>query len=136
MTDRELVAKKLAEIETYVHELRTMSRLSEIEHDVREERFVAHTLQLAIQAVLDVASHIVSDGRLGEPATNHELFDILARHGRLDPALAPTLRKMTGFRNLLVHEYARVDLTIVRNVVEHQLEDLLVFVRAIRESMD
>lgn len=31
------------------------------ETDVREQRFATHTLQLAIQTALDVASHIVSD---------------------------------------------------------------------------
>jgi len=48
---------------------------------VRERRFIGHTLQLAIQAALDLASHIVSDERLGEPATNRELFSLLARAG-------------------------------------------------------
>ena len=51
MTALELVAKKLAEIETYVRELRTLGRPEEIVRDVKEEQFVAHTLQLAIQAV-------------------------------------------------------------------------------------
>ncbi|MEA2750073.1 MAG: hypothetical protein QOI41_4216 [Myxococcales bacterium] len=57
MTDEGLVAQKLAFIETCVEQLRTMARPERIATDVREERFVAHTLQLAIQAALDVASH-------------------------------------------------------------------------------
>ncbi len=64
MTDADLVAKKLALIETYVSELRSLARPAEIEADVREERFVEHTLQLAIQAALDVASHV--ETRLGD----------------------------------------------------------------------
>lgn len=63
MTDVDLVAKRLAFIETRLHELRTLSRPAEIEHDLRELRFAEHTLQIAIQAALDVASHIVSDGQ-------------------------------------------------------------------------
>jgi len=64
LTDPELIAKKLALIETCVRELQTLSRPAEISRDVREERFVEHTLQIAIQAALHVASHIVSDERL------------------------------------------------------------------------
>lgn len=64
MVDEDLVRKKLAFIETCVQELRTLAKPDRIDHDVREERFVAHTLQLAIQAALDTASHIVSDRRL------------------------------------------------------------------------
>ncbi|HEX2164435.1 MAG TPA: hypothetical protein VHM02_10840, partial [Thermoanaerobaculia bacterium] len=57
MTDAELVAKKLAQIETYVRELRDLARPERLEHDLREQRFVLHTLQLAVQATLDTASH-------------------------------------------------------------------------------
>lgn len=92
MTDTALVAKLLARLETYVHELRTLGRPESIATDVREERFLEHTLQLAIQAALDVASHIVSDDRLGEPSTNSQLFELLARHGWIDEGITPSSR--------------------------------------------
>ena len=82
MTDVELLEKKLAFIETCVRELRQLGRPERIEHDVREQRFIAYTLQIAIQAALDIASHIVSNRRLGEPRTNQELF-ALVRTGPL-----------------------------------------------------
>jgi hypothetical protein len=69
VTDVELIEKKLAFIETCVQELRTLARPAAIATDLREERFAAYTLQIAVQAALDVASHIVSDDRLGEPET-------------------------------------------------------------------
>jgi uncharacterized protein YutE (UPF0331/DUF86 family) len=87
MTDPDLLAKKLAFIETVVRELRELARPHLIGSDIREERFVEHSLQLVIQAALDAASHIVSDRRLGEPETNKALFDLLARDGWIDPAL-------------------------------------------------
>ena len=133
MTDAALLAKRLAQIETSVTELRTMARPEAIPHDLREQRFVEHTLQIAIQAALDVASHIVSDRRLGEPRTNRELFDFLARDGWIPGALAESLRRMVGFRNVLVHGYDDVDLRVVQDVVLHRLDDLLAFVDAIRE---
>ncbi len=132
MTDPELVAKKLAVIETCVQELRTLARPEAMRYDVRERRFVEHTLQIAIQAALDVASHIVSDERLGEPETNRALFDLLAGSGRLPIALAATLRDMAGFRNVVVHGYQAVDLAVVEDVLRNHLDDLLAFVAAIR----
>lgn len=134
MTEPELVAKKLAEIERYVRELRTLARPEEMMDDVREERFVTHTLQLAVQAALDVASHIVSDDRLGEPQTYRELFEILARNDWIDSELGTNLGRMAGFRNLLVHDYAAIDLGIVRNIVEHHLGDFLAYVESIRRA--
>jgi uncharacterized protein YutE (UPF0331/DUF86 family) len=135
MTDPELLAKRLAQIETCVRELRELARPEEISTDVREARFVEHTLQIAIQAALDVASHIVSDGHLGEPRTNRELFDLLQRAEWIGETLASALRNMAGFRNILVHGYDTVDLGIVRDVVERHLDDLLMFVAAVRERL-
>jgi uncharacterized protein YutE (UPF0331/DUF86 family) len=110
MIDSDLVAKKLALIETCVHQLRTLAR----------------------PEVIDVASHIVSDERLGEPETNRDLFDLLVRARKLPEALASSLRDMAGFRNILVHGYQEVDLGIVEDVLKHHLDDLLAFVAAVR----
>lgn len=136
MTDPVLVAKKLAIIETCVRELRTLGRPEALRSDVRERRFVEHTLQIAIQAALDVASHVVSDDRLGEPDTNRALFDLLASHGRLPSALASTMRDMAGFRNVVVHGYQSVDLGILEDVLRNRLDDLLSFVEAMRRPAD
>ncbi|MYI74317.1 MAG: DUF86 domain-containing protein [Acidobacteria bacterium] len=135
MTDPDLLAKRLAVIETCVRDLRELARPDAIGSDVREERFVEHTLQLAIQAALDAASHIVSDERLGEPRSNRELFSLLARAGWLEAPLAETLADMAGFRNVLVHGYDTVDVRIVRDVVEHRLGDLLQFAEVVRQRI-
>ena len=132
MTDAERVASKLALIETRLRELRTLANPSLIAQDLLQERFVEYTLQTAIQAALDTASHVVSEERLGEPATNRELFALLARAGILDLDLGERLQAMAGFRNVLVHGYDRVNLGIVRDIVENRLEDLEAFVAAIR----
>lgn len=135
MTDAELIAKKLAFIETCVRELRDLCRPERLATDVKEARFAEHTLQIAIQAALDIASHIVSDERLGEPTTNRELFDRLARGGWISEALARKLHDAAGLRNLLVHGYGDVDLAIVRRVVEENLGDLLALVEAVRSRL-
>ena len=132
MIDHDLVAKKLAMIETYVRELDELARPGAMRTDVREERFVEHTLQIAIQAALDVASHIVSDERLGEPRTNRELFSLLVRGRVLPEALAERLGAMAGFRNALVHGYGDLDLAIVEDVVANRTGDLLEVVRKVR----
>ena len=135
MTDRPLVEKRLAVIDTCVADLRRLARVDQLETDVRERRFVEHTLQIAIQAALDVASHIVSDRRLGEPATNRELFLFLERDGWIAPELRGRLADMAGFRNVLVHGYDDVDLMIVRDVLTNHLGDLARFAACIRQKL-
>ena len=136
MTDADLIRKRLAFIETCLRELADLAEPARIESDVRERRFVEHTLQLAIQAALDIASHIVASNRLGEPESNQALFALIERAGWVAPALASELGKMAGFRNILVHGYLGVDPAIVREVLEHQLGDLQAFVESIRSGLD
>ncbi len=135
MTDPDLIAKKLALIETCVRELRTMARPDTLAEDIREQRFVEHTLQLAIQAALDAASHIVADERLGEPSTYREVFALLEKAGYVSLELSTELEKMVGFRNILVHGYDSVDLTIVKDIVENRLDDLEQFAKLVRERL-
>lgn len=135
MTDAELLEKKLAFIETCVRELKELAKPEQIANDIREERFVAHTLQLAIQATLDIASHIVSDDLLGEPDTNRELFKLLEKNHWISAELTDTMQKMAGFRNILVHGYQAVDVRILTDIVEHRLGDLLGFVQAVRRRL-
>lgn len=136
MTDADLVAKKLAFIETCVRELRQLCRPERIPEDIREERFAAHTLQIAIQAAQDIASHIVSDEKLGEPETNRELFELLRKDGWISTEQAIVMQRMIGFRNTLVHGYQRFDPRILQDIVMNRLDDLLAFVAAIRERSE
>jgi uncharacterized protein YutE (UPF0331/DUF86 family) len=135
MTDEDLIAKKLAFIQTCLRELRQLARPNDLWTDIKEQRFVEHTLQLTIQAALDVASHIVSEERLGEPATNRDLFDRLARAGWLARDLADRVSNMAGFRNILVHGYADVDLAIVQDVLANHLGDLDAYIAAINARL-
>jgi uncharacterized protein YutE (UPF0331/DUF86 family) len=135
MTDAALIAKKLAQIDTCLSDLRRLAMPELLDSDIRERRFVEHTLQIAIQAALDVASHIVSDGRLGEPQTNRDLFDLLTRAEWITPAQAGPLKNMASFRNILVHGYEDVDLDIVRSVLKVHLDDLAAFATSIRTRL-
>jgi uncharacterized protein YutE (UPF0331/DUF86 family) len=136
VTDPDLIEKKLAEIETCVQQLRTLVTPGKLRSDVKEERFVAATLLIAVQSALDVASHIVSDERLGEPRTNRELFTLLERAGWVESSLSGRLRDMAGFRNVLVHGYSELDLTVLERILAERLNDLLSFTAAIRGRLE
>ncbi|OHV19226.1 hypothetical protein BBK14_29580 [Parafrankia soli] len=84
----------------------------------------------AIEACIDVAQHICATQGWGPPADNGDAIRLLGDHGALAPALARSLRKAVGFRNVLVHDYIDVNDEIV--VVRlKSLDDLGDFVREI-----
>ncbi|MGQ0575927.1 MAG: type VII toxin-antitoxin system HepT family RNase toxin [Pseudonocardia sp.] len=93
---------------------------------------VLHLWQ-AIQIVIDTAvSACVSLG-LGSPATYGEAFRSLGRHRVLDAQLAERLARAAGFRNLIVHAYADLDLRRVHEAATHGPADLLAFLAALRD---
>jgi len=134
MTDVALVLKKLARIEACVADLQ-LADLERLKDDVVVERFVLHTLQLAAQAVIDVAAHIVSDDRLGTPRSNAALFELLARHGWIDAAAAQALAQMARFRNVIVHDYDDLDLALIHHIATTRVVDLIHFVGVVRTRL-
>ena len=79
---------------------------------------------MAIEVCADVANHVISDRRLKIPSTYAEAFEILAQAELLDARLRTAMVRMTGFRNVLIHEYASVDPEIVVGILRDHLVDL------------
>jgi uncharacterized protein YutE (UPF0331/DUF86 family) len=83
------------------------------------ERF----LQLAIEATLDIGTHIVADENLGSIEQSRDVPRRLREHGFLDEALERRWIRMIGFRNVLVHDYLDIDRGIVHQVILNDLGD-------------
>lgn len=71
--------------------------------------FVERALHLAIEARLDIGSHIISTQGYREPIYAREVFEVLAENGWICRSLREKLQGMTGFRNILVHDYATIE---------------------------
>jgi uncharacterized protein YutE (UPF0331/DUF86 family) len=126
MVDRDLILRKLSALETYLSQLAPYQdvKLAAYQSDWKTQRIVERTLHLAIEACMDVADHIVADRRLRVPETGAETFEVLGEAEILPIALAEALSRMVGFRNILVHDYARIDPAIVLRVLGTDVQDL------------
>ncbi len=76
-------------------------------------RGAKYTFVTAIEACVDVTQHICAAEGWGPPADNGDAVRILGERGVLTSQLAASIRKAVGFRNVLVHEYIKVDDAIV-----------------------
>jgi uncharacterized protein YutE (UPF0331/DUF86 family) len=88
-------------------------------------------LQVAAQSVFDIGNHILSGGFGERPADYAAVPVALGRHGVIGSDLQAKLRGLAGFRNLLVHDYARVDPTRVRQALDQRAGDLAEFADAV-----
>src|SRR5262249_25667401 len=98
--------------------------LSEYASDWKIQRIVERTLHLTIEACMDIADHIVADRRLPVPETAAATFALLAEAGLLEPELGRALARMVGFRNILVHDSARLDPGMLLRVLKVDLADI------------
>jgi uncharacterized protein YutE (UPF0331/DUF86 family) len=125
MVDRDLIRRKMAELEQYVRQVSEYRDVTveEYRSDWRTQRVVERTLQMAVETCIDVANHVIADRKLRVPGTYAETFDVLAEAGMLDPALHRVMVRMCGFRNLIVHVYARLEPAKVIRVLQEGLHD-------------
>lgn len=124
MIDRDRLLAKLDELDGYLRELRAVApERFEDYQAIATRRACERLIQVAVEAVIDACAILVTGLRLGVPGEEDDLVAKLAQHGVISPTMAETLRRMKGLRNLLVHEYGRVDDKIVFAVIRERLNE-------------
>jgi len=88
-------------------------------------------VERACQAAIDMAMHLVAARHLGMPQSSGESFTLLEKSGLLATPLARSMRSMTGFRNVAVHQYEELDLEILRWVVTQGTVEWINYCRAL-----
>jgi uncharacterized protein YutE (UPF0331/DUF86 family) len=78
-------------------------------------------LHLAAECALDIGNHIVSDQGLGSPGSYREIFFLLGEASVLTPELTNKMQELAGLRNILVHDYSRIDHAITYDVIQNEL---------------
>jgi len=92
----------------------------------RQDAAVLNVLRACEQAI-DLANHIIKTHKMGIPTSSAESFDLLRQRYVIDSGLSEKLKKMINFRNTIIHQYQKMDVTIVKSVIISGLDDLIQF---------
>ena len=127
----DVLLNKAASIERCLSRIDEEYRGHEQEFEINFTRQDALMLNLlrASETSIDAAMHLVRVRKLGLPQESRDAFRMLAQAGIVLPELSVQLQKMVGFRNIAIHNYAQLDLQIVRSIVEQRLDDFREFAR-------
>lgn len=68
--------------------------------------------------------HIVAEEGFGIPQYSREAFELLAQNNVIDEQMTKQLKSMIGFRNIAVHDYQKLDITILQHIIENNLNEL------------
>ena len=137
MVNRDIVGRLLSSVEGFISDLRNASDITHdvFVSDIRAQRFVERTLQIAVEACMDVAHHIISDEKWREPESYADAFVVLADNSVFSSEDAVRYRLMAQFRNKVVHYYEKVDPDQVFAIFKGHLDDFDSFVSSIRNWM-
>lgn len=127
MVDKALILRKISELEKHLEEL---SEFRDITVDIysrdwKIQRIIERTLQIMIEICVDIANHIISDEGFRVPINYSDTFKVLYEEEIIDKALLETMEKMVRFRNIIVHNYDKIDPEIVINIIRKNLNDFI-----------
>lgn len=132
MQMKELILKKIELMKKYVSFLRSVQNISleELGRDYELKCAVERNFHLALECIIDIGEIVISNLDLEKPETYRDVIRILAKHSILERGLAKKLEKAIGFRNILVHGYADVDIKKLHAFLK-KLEDFDEFAKQI-----
>lgn len=113
-----------------LEQLRESGRAQFLDDDVAQAA-AARWLQTAIEAMIDMANHIIAREGLGVPRAYSETMEILLREGVLPGDRRDAYLAMVRFRNRIVHLYDEVDPEGIWTIIEDDLSDFDAFIAAI-----
>ena len=133
MVDRDLIISKADAIKKHVDRAIKKSQVSidSFKNDRDCQDIVLFNLQMAVQNCIDIAAHIISDEGYGVPGSNNEMFYLLEENGYIETPVVEKMIAAVGFRNLVVHEYGKLDLEEVYKISRNDIRDLLTYVAAV-----
>lgn len=119
------LAQKAARIDRCVERAREEHRLSQdfLNDHTRQDAAVLN-IQRACELSIDMGNMVIAHEQWGLPQSAREVFAILGQRGLLTPDLVVQLQHMVGFRNIAVHEYDTLDMTIAVRVITHDIDSL------------
>jgi uncharacterized protein YutE (UPF0331/DUF86 family) len=131
--DRRRVDERIERIEAACEALERAAGLGQDEYLASGDTQAAteRRLMVAVQAAIDVGSHLVATQGWRTPSTYSGVFAELERHGVLTAGLAERMRMATGLRNILVHDYLDVDPRQLHGSLLEDTDDLRTFCTAV-----
>ncbi len=137
MIEESVLIQRLSALEEYLADLDEIKKdldWSKFNNSKMIRRYVERTLQMATEACLDIANHIISYEGYREPEDNKDVFKVLSENEIIAEDLRDKLIKMAKFRNVIVHDYLKVDSEIVYAVLTKHCNDIAIYANVIKRK--
>ena len=134
---REEINFKLEQLGEYVSILREYQNydLEEIRDNLTLRGAVERYMEISLACVIDICEMIISSEKLRRPDTYRKVILTLGKNGILPEDFAEKLAPAAGFRNVLVHMYADIDIVKLYSHLQNDIDDLELFAEYIAKHL-
>ena len=119
------IISKLQKLDEYIKYLKEVQKINKNQfmEDYHFFGLAERYLQLSIEILLDVGKLLIVIKGLKRPEENQEIFSALRDEKIISEKLAGNLMVIANFRNILVHDYEKIDREIVYEKLRNNLDD-------------
>ena len=132
------IGDKIKEIEKYLSELIEIApeNFEDYKHDFKTKAACERYAEKIVEAVVDLTFLIIKDRALRIPEEDKEAFDVLAQENIISPHLSQKLKEAKGMRNIIAHDYGKIDDEVVFQAVTKELvDDVNEMIKGIRKGI-
>lgn len=128
----EVILVKIESIEKCIRRIEEKLALQNFDmEDYDMQDIIVLNLQRACQQSIDLAMFLVAELSLGIPKDSVGAFTLLKEEGIISEEIFKSMKGMVGFRNVAVHQYQKIDYTIVEIVIKEHLGDFRKYTKSL-----
>lgn len=133
MVDADVLDRRLERLEQAIRDLGDIAAvdaqrfLTDRGLQAQAERWT----QVAVEACIDIAHHLIADRGWPTPSTHRDAFRILAERGVLETRAAAEMAGWAGLRNIIVHLYLDIDHVRLHEALRTELDQLSSYATAV-----
>jgi uncharacterized protein YutE (UPF0331/DUF86 family) len=138
MLDRSVIEAHLQNMEEALVNLGRYRNLSleEFSKDLSYIWIASKGLEILIQNLLDIGAHILAAEIKNDWDDYSEVITKLGQYQIISEAFSKKIQGMAGLRNILVHEYLRVDPKKLYDYLQNRLSDFTEFMAFIQKFLN
>ena len=132
------IADKIDEINEFLDQFKDIvpSSFDEYKSNIEKKAACERYVEKIVEAVTDLAFLIIKNKKLKIPEDDIDAFNILLENGIIDSSLENKLRNTKGMRNIISHQYGKIDDEIVFAAISQELDnDAREFIKSIKKEM-
>jgi len=127
---------KIREIERFLNELKDIlpASFEEYKENLEKKAACERYLEKIVEAVIDLAFLVIKSKKLKIPEDDVDALNILLNTKIINEKLAKRLKNAKGMRNIIAHQYGKVEDDVVFDAITKELaRDADLFIKSVKK---